>query len=165
MFDFDEQVFTDKWPLNFRHIGFILSAFPEAKIIHLRRDAKATCWSIYRHYFADNANGWAYDFSDLFKFYDAYEDLMKYWHQLYPKKIYDLSYEKLTKNQEKETHQLLDFCSLEWDENCLNFHRNKGAVGTASVTQVRKKMYQGSSDSWKKYKEYLKPLTNHFGVN
>ena len=67
-----EKIITDKWPLNFRHIGFILSAFPEAKIVHLRRDPRAVCWSIYKHYFADRANGWAYDLNDITRFYDAY---------------------------------------------------------------------------------------------
>ena len=63
-----EKIITDKWPLNFRHIGFILSAMPNAKIVHLRRDPRAICFSIYRHYFSDRANGWAYDLDDITKF-------------------------------------------------------------------------------------------------
>tara|TARA_B110000008_G_scaffold278398_1_gene322065 strand:+ start:2312 stop:3988 length:1677 start_codon:yes stop_codon:yes gene_type:complete len=158
----NENIVTDKWPLNFRHIGFILSAFPDAKIIHLKRDPVATCWSIYKHYFADNGNGWAYDFDDLTKFYDAYVDLMEYWHSLYPNKIYDLSYDELTVNQEEETRNLLDYCDLSWDKNCLSFYENKRPVLTASASQVRKKMYKGSSNDWKKYKNYLVSLSKHF---
>ena len=159
----EEKFVTDKWPLNFRHIGFILGAIPNAKVIHIKRDEIATCWSIYRHYFADNANGWAYDFDDLARFYKAYQELMGFWEKLYPKKIHNISYEKLIKNQEDETRKLLKYCELDWDESCLNFHNNKRIVGTASVSQVRKKIYQGSSDEWKKYKKYLKPLLMHFG--
>lgn len=160
-----EKIITDKWPLNFRHIGFILNSLPDAKIVHLKRKPIATCWSIYKNYFSDRANGWAYDLSDIIKFYDAYQDLMNFWHQVYPDRIYDICYEDLTINQHDETRKLLDYCDLEWDENCLNFHQNKRAVETASSTQVRKKMYQGSSNEWKKYKDYLKPLIKHYGKN
>ena len=155
-----EKIITVKWPLNFRNIGFIFSALPEAKIVHVKRDARATCFSIYKHYFSGQGNGWAYDFDDLAKFYELYVDLMDYWKKLYPGKIYDLSYEELTNSQETETRKLLDYCELEWDQNCLNFHENKRDVKTASAIQVRKKMYQGSSENWKKYEEYLKPLVN-----
>ena len=153
-----EKYFTDKWPLNFRNIGFILSAFPDAKIINTQRNPIATCWSIYKYYFSSNGNGWAYSQEDISNFYKLYEDLMKYWHEIYPNKIYDISYEKLTDNQEDETRKLLDYCGLEWDENCMNFHNNKRAVKTASSLQVRKKMYQGSSEAWKDYEDYLQPL-------
>ena len=85
---------------------------------------------------------------------------MNYWHDLYPGKIYDVSYEDLTSNQEKETQKLIDYCDLNWDQNCLSFHKNKRDVKTASSLQVRKKMYQGSSDAWRKYADYLKPLSD-----
>ena len=157
-FNTSENVITDKWPLNFRSIGFILSAIPEAKIIHLKRDARATCWSIYKHYFSDTGNGWAYNFDDLAEFYKLYSEIMRYWHEMFPGKVYDISYEDLTTNQEDETRKLLEYCELEWDQNCLDFHKNKRAVDTASVLQVRQKMYQGSSEAWKEHEEYLQPL-------
>jgi hypothetical protein len=83
---------------------------------------------------------------------------MNYWHTLFPNKIYDICYEDLTTNQEEETRKLLEYCELEWDDNCLNFHTNKRSVNTASSLQVRQKMYQGSSEVWKKYEDYLQPL-------
>ena len=98
------------------------------------------------------------DFEDLAGFYGLYVDIMDYWHQLFPGQIYDICYEDLTTNQEEETRKLLQYCELDWDENCLNFHKNKRAVKTASSIQVREKMYQGSSEAWKKYKAHLKPL-------
>ena len=135
-----------------------MSAFPESKIVHLKRDARATCWSIYKHYFSDEGNRWAYDYQDLARFYKSYVGLMDYWHNLFPGKIYDISYEDLTSDQEKETRNLLRYCDLDWDENCLNFYTNTRAVKTASAVQVRNKMYQGSSDVWRQYSEHLKPL-------
>ena len=155
-----ENIITDKMPLNFQFIGFILSAFPEAKIIHLKRDARATCWSIYKHYFSSKGMGFSYNQNDLASFYHLYTDLMAFWHQKFPDKIYDLCYEDLTTNQEEETRNLLKYCELEWDENCLNFHLTKRAVKTTSAFQVRQKMYQGSSEAWRKYEEYLQPLMN-----
>ena len=153
-----EKIITDKWPLNFQYIGFILKSFPNAKIIHLKRDSMAVCWSIYKHYFSDEGNGWAYNIDDITDFYELYLELMDYWHKLYPDQIYDMCYENLTTDQEKETRKLLKYCELEWDENCLNFHKNMTAVKTTSSMQVRKKMYQGSSEVWKKYEAYLQPL-------
>jgi tetratricopeptide (TPR) repeat protein len=159
-FDFDvpENVITDKLPLNFQYIGFILSAFPEAKIVHLKRDARATCWSNYQCFFINKENGYSYNLDDLTGFYVLYKDLMDFWHELFPDKIYDICYEDLTTNQEEETRRLLQYCELDWDENCLNFHKNKRAVKTASSLQVREKMYQGSSEAWKKHEAYLQPL-------
>jgi tetratricopeptide (TPR) repeat protein len=153
-----ESVITDKLPLNFQYIGFILSAFPDAKIVHLKRDARAICWSNYQCFHLKKENGFSYNLDDLAEFYGLYLEQMNFWHQLYPGKIYDICYEELTINQEEETRKLLQYCELDWDENCLNFHKNPRAVKTASSLQVKQKMYQGSSEAWKKHEAYLKPL-------
>ena len=153
-----ESIITDKMPLNFRFIGFILSAFPDAKIVHLNRDARATCWSIYKYYFKSDGNGYSYNLQDLVSYYCLYDELMKFWHKLYPNQIYDISYEDLTTNQDKETRNLLEYCGLDWDDNCINFHTNKRAVKTTSALQVKEKMYQGSSEVWKKYESHIQPL-------
>ena len=158
-----KNIITDKMPMNFRYIGLILSAFPEAKIIHLKRDARATCWSIYKNYFDSDGIGYSYDQNDLAQYYGLYSDLMSFWHERFPDQIYDICYEDLTTNQEDETRKLLEYCDLDWDEKCLNFHSNKRAVKTASALQVRKKMYQGSSEAWKEYESYIKPLVS--GLN
>ena len=151
-----KNIIVDKMPINFRYIGFILSAIPEAKIIHMSRDPMATCWSVYKYEFRGNA--YSFDQKDIASYYILYRDLMDFWSKLFPEKIYDLCYEDLTINQEKETRNLLKYCDLKWDENCLDFHNNKSAVKTTSSMQVRKKMYQGSSETWKKYEAYLQPL-------
>ena len=157
-FGVKEQVITDKAPLNFRFIGHILSAFPEAKVIHLKRDPVAICWSIYKSNWSGLGNSFSYNMDDLVNYYGLYENLMEFWHQKFPGKIYDLNYEKLTTNQESESKKLIKYCGLTWDKKCLEFHKNTRAVKTASSLQVRQKMYQGSSESWKQYKSDLKPL-------
>ena len=152
-----ENHITDKMPINFRYIGFILSALPEAKIIHVKRDARATCWSNYKHYFS-SGNGFTFNQEDLAQFFKLYSEIMEFWHKLFPNRIYDLSYEKLTENQKSETKKLLKYCDLDWDKNCLEFYNNDRGIKTASASQVRQKMYQGSSEAWKQYEPYIQPL-------
>ena len=153
-----ENFITDKMPSNFLFLGLILSAIPSAKIIHLRRSPMAICWSIFKHNFSGEGNGYAYDLDELAEYYLLYHDLMEFWQKRFPGMIYQLDYEKLTENQEIETRNLLDYCGLDWEQSCLNFHASKRDVKTASQVQVRKKMYQGSSSAWMKYEQQLQPL-------
>ena len=95
---------------------------------------------------------------DLYKFYGLYIEIMDFWHKLFPNKIYDLDYEKLTENQKIETEKLLKYCELDWDKKCLEFHKNDRGIKTASASQVRQTMYQGSSEAWKQFKPYIKNL-------
>ena len=153
-----EKFITDKMPLNFIFLGFILSAIPSAKIIHLKRNPMAVCWSIFKHNFAGDGNGYGYDMDELAEYYLLYHDLMEFWQTRFPDMIYHLDYEELTENQETETRKLLDYCGLDWQQRCLDFHTTKRDVKTASHVQVRKKMYQGSSSAWIKYEQLLQPL-------
>ncbi len=153
-----ERYITDKMPLNFLRIGFIFAATPEAKIIHVKRDARATCWSNFKHYFTRKGTGFAYDLQDVAEYYKMYIDLMAYWHEKFPGRIYDLNYEALTEHQEDETHKLLKYVGLTWEDQCLEFHKTEREVRTASATQVRQKMYQGSSEEWRKYEKHLEPM-------
>lgn len=150
--------FTDKMPGNFQYIGFILNAIPEAKIVHTMRDPMAVGWSIYKQYFVGSGNSYAYDLKDIAHFYHLYLDWMALWGELYGDAIYSINYERLTEHQEEESQKLLAFCGLEWEPQCLEFHKNKRTVQTASQAQVRKGMYQGSSDAWRRFEKHLQPL-------
>jgi tetratricopeptide (TPR) repeat protein len=160
----DASVITDKLPLNFRWIGFILKALPEAKVIHCARDARAVCWSIYRHGFVSPGNDYRYSQENIAEFYHLYQDLMAFWHERFPGRVLDMDYEFLTENQERETRRLLEFSGLDWEDNCLNFRSTKRAVHTASAGQVRREMYQGSSEAWRNYEAHLGPLLDALGV-
>ncbi len=154
----DCPIITDKLPTNFLWINMLLAAFPETKIIHTKRDPIAICWSLFKNYFIAKGLGYSYHVETLAKYYAMYKDMIAYWQNKYPNRIYELNYEKLTENQEEETRKLLEYCGLDFEESCLNFHENKNFVTTASNQQVRKKMYQGSSQEWKKYEEHIQPL-------
>lgn len=158
----DEKKFIiDKMPVNFRLIGFIKLALPNAKIIHCTRSAHDTCLSIYKNYFGKNVMPWAYDQLELSQYYNQYKQLMEHWRELIPDFIYDISYENLVSDQINETKKLIKFCNLTWDENCINFHENKRAVGTASLNQVRQKIYKGSVELWRNYEKTLPQLFNN----
>lgn len=160
----NKRIITDKMPLNFRWIGFILKALPEAKIIHCSRDARAVCWSIFRHGFFTAGNSYQHSLTDIAQFYHMYLDLMAFWHERFPGQILDMDYELLTENQARETRRLLEFTGLDWEDACLDFHKNDRSVQTASAMQVRQKMYQGSSDAWRNYEAHLAPLMEGLGV-
>ena len=151
----NKLLIADKMPLNFRWLGIIQSAIPEAKIIHVERNNKATMWSIYKKYFTSNGNGFAYDLNDIQEYYKMYKELMSFWNSQFLENIYSLNYEKLTENQEQVSKELIKFLNLDWEQECLEFQNNKRLLNTASALQVRKKMYQGSSNEWKSYKHLL----------
>jgi tetratricopeptide (TPR) repeat protein len=153
-----EAFVTDKLPLNFRWIGYICAALPEAKIVHVQRDARATCWSCFKHYFSSRGNGFAHDLRDVARYFSLYTDLMAFWHDRFPGRIYDLSYESLTERQDEETRSLLAHLGLDWEDACLSFHTAERSVQTASATQVRQRLYQGSSDAWRRYEAHLGPM-------
>ena len=142
-------------PHNFLYIPLICSALPEAKIIHMQRNAAATCWSNYKQYFKSKGLGYCYDLQDVVSYYKLYKDLMKLWQSEYSGRIYNLNYERLTTDQENQTRNLIEHLELNWEEVCLSPHKNKRSVRTASSRQVRQKVYQGSSEAWRKYEPYL----------
>ena len=149
------QCVTDKMPHNFLFIPLICAALPEAKIIHVKRDPVATCWSNFKQYFVSTALGYCYDLKDTVEYYKLYLDLMKLWQSQYSNKIYNLNYETLTTDQENETRRLISYLDLTWEDACLYPQENTRIVKTASKQQVRQKVYKGSSEAWRKYEPYL----------
>jgi tetratricopeptide (TPR) repeat protein len=154
---------TDKMPANFRWVGFLKHALPEAKIINQIRDPRAICWSIYRLRFSTVGNGYAYDQVDLANYYNRYKALMAYWEAKYPSYIHNLHYEKFTENQEEGTRALLSHVGLDWEDACIDFHKSDRPVKTASSAQIKKELYKGSSEAWRKYEEFLGPMLNALG--
>ena len=155
--DDSNKVFTDKAPLNFFYIGFIMKFLPNSKFINIIRNPIDNCWSIYKNYFPTKID-FSNDLSDLSKYYRSYQDLMFFWKRLFPNEIYDLRYENLINNTKQEVEKLLKFCSLEWDENCLAHHKNKRVIKTISFNQARRPIYNTSLKSYAGYEKYLTDL-------
>ncbi|MDA9722360.1 sulfotransferase, partial [Luminiphilus sp.] len=160
-----KAIVTDKMPRNFRFLGLIAKTLPEAKILHVKRDPAAVCWANYTRYFSSDALGYCYSLDDILHYHELYKDLMQYWHEAMPNRIYDLDYEALTQCQEEETRKLIDHLGLEWDDACLSPQDNARGIATASNVQVRRKVYQGSSEKWKRYKPYLNGALDHFSAD
>ena len=156
-FQTDKRFITDKAPLNFLWVGFIKIVFPNAKIIHIKRNPKDNCLSLYKNVFDMNIN-WSYDQKDLLNFYLNYQSLMKFWAEKIPNFIYDIQYENLINNPQLETENLLRFCNLNWEDDCLNYFNNKRAIKTVSAPQARKPIYKSSLNSSNNFEIYLKEL-------
>ena len=146
---------TDKMPHNFRAIGLISRALPEAKIIHVKRDAAATCWSSFKQFFAVQGLGYCYDLSDVVKYFELYDNLMQFWRERYADRIYEVNYDQLTFEQESKTRGIIHHLELDWQEACLSPHENSRSVRTASQNQVREKIYRDSSQQWRKFEPFL----------
>ena len=157
-FKYSEEYITDKSPLNFRWIGIIKMMFPDSKIIHCRRDSMDTCFSNFKNSFAQGSLGFSYNLKNLGEYYNLYDDLMDYWNNKYPGEIYNLDYEKLVDDPEIEIRNILNFCNLDWDENCLQHQKNKKIVATASLAQVRSPVYKSSIKKWQNFKDDLVEL-------
>jgi len=155
---------TDKMPLNFKYLGLIATALPEAKIINVQRDPAAVCWSNYAQYFPARSMSYSFNLDDILNYYTLYEDLMKYWRQMFPGRIYDLDYQFLTLSQEEETRKLIGHMELDWEDACLSPQDNTRSVATASNAQVRQKVYKGSSEKWKRYLPFLNGALDHLSV-
>ncbi len=152
-----EPYITDKMPHNFRYVGMISALFPKAKIIHCRRAPLATLFSIFRQHFS-MSHGYASDLKELGEYYLLYQDLMAYWEQLLPARLYNLQYEELVNNPEEEIRKLLSHCGLQFEEECLSFFKNKRSVSTPSASQVRQPIYKTAVEHWQHYEGQLSPL-------
>ncbi|WP_041658568.1 tetratricopeptide repeat-containing sulfotransferase family protein [Asticcacaulis excentricus] len=158
LWDGRSSVTIDKLPHNHDYCGLIRRAFPDALIVHVRREPLDALFGAYRLLFA-HAHKWSYDFEDLATHYDHYRRLMAHWQAVDPA-IIDVSLEGLIANPESEIRRLLSDCGLPFEPACLSPHEVMGAVATASSTQVRKPINAEGIGAWRRYAKGLKPLHN-----
>ncbi len=148
---------TDKMPGNYIHLGLIQLLFPDARIIHCKRNPLDTCLSCYFQDFSQS-HPWIYNLQNTGKVYLEYQRLMQHWKKVLDIPIFDVQYEDLVNNQENVSRQMIDFCGLDWDDACLQFHKNERFIWTASYDQVRQPMYKKSAGRWKNYENYITAL-------
>jgi tetratricopeptide (TPR) repeat protein len=159
----DAKRVIDKMPGNYFWTGVIPFVLPKAKIIHTQRHPLDNCLSLYRIFFPDGMP-WSYDLVNLGKVYKAYYEHMKYWEKnLPPGMMLTLNYEVTVVDFERQARKIIDHVGLEWNDNCLRFYENERNVKTASLSQVRKPIYNTSVGRWKKYEEFLQPLIKELG--
>lgn len=153
----DSPRFVDKLPHNFLMLPLILKAFPNAKIIHLVRGPMDACFASFKQLFAD-AYLHSYDQEEMARHHARYRELMQVWRTRFPGQFYDISYEDTARDIEPNARALIEYLQLPWEDQCLNFHKQKTAVTTASTVQVREPAHTRSIGRWRKYEKQLQPM-------
>jgi tetratricopeptide (TPR) repeat protein len=154
--------FIDKMPNNFRHIGLIHLMLPNARIIDARREPMACCFSNLKQLFA-NGQEFTYSIADIARYYRTYLELMRHWDEVLPGKILRVCHEDVVDDLEANVRRILDFCGLEFEPACVEFHKTERSIRTASSEQVRQPIYREGLDQWKHYEPWLGPLKHALG--
>ena len=154
--------FIDKMPNNFAHVGLIHLVLPNAKIIDVRRNPLACCFSCFKQHFAHGQN-FTYGLENVGRYYRDYTELMAHFDAVLPGRVHRVIYEDLVDNTEVEVRRVLDYCGLPFEDSCLKFFENERPVRTASSEQVRQPIYKGGVDHWQHYAPWLGPLKSALG--
>jgi tetratricopeptide (TPR) repeat protein len=158
----DRPYFIDKMPNNFRHLGLIRLMLPRAKIIDARREPIACCFSNLKQLFAQGQE-FTYGVEDIARYYSTYLELMRHWDGVLPGWVLRVHHEDVVDDLAGNVRRILDFCGLEFEPQCLEFHKTVRSVRTASSEQVRQPIYREGLDQWKKFEPWLGPLKDALG--
>lgn len=148
---------VDKMPTNFQYLGLIALLFPEAPVIHMQRDPRDVCLSMYFQRFG-TAMTFTTDLEELADYYLAYTCFMTYWKEVLDINILNVKYEELVAEPEGVIRRMVAHCGLEWNDSCLAFHSTERDVHTPSYDQVRQPLYSRSAGRWRHYEQDLAPL-------
>ena len=154
--------FIDKMPNNFRHVGLMHLILPNARIIDARRGAMACCFSNFKQLFASGQQ-FTYSFEDIARYYRTYVELMAHWDRVLPGKVLRVQHEELVGDFEPQVRRILDFCGLEFEPGCLEFHKTARRVHTASSEQVRRPINTEGLEQWRRFERWLGPLAAALG--
>jgi tetratricopeptide (TPR) repeat protein len=147
---------VDKMPDNYSLVGWILTLFPNAKIIHTARDPRDVALSCWMTQFGSIR--WACHTEHLVHRIKQYQRIMDHWRKVIPERFIEMNYEDLVANQEIESKRLIEYIGLDWDEDCFKFYESDRLIRTASITQVRQPIYNKSVARWKRYEDYIGDL-------
>src|ERR1700722_10928480 len=154
--------FIDKMPNNFRHLGLIHLILPNAKIIDARREPLACCFSNFKQLFASGQQ-FTYSIDDITRYYRMYVELMAHWDAALPGKILRVDHESVVEDLETNVRRMLEFCGLDYEPACLDFHKTKRSVHTASSEQVRQPIFKDGLDQWRHFEPWLEPFKAALG--
>lgn len=147
----------DKMPENFLYLGAISLIFPNARIIHCRRNPIDTCLSNYFQRF-HYGHAYSYDLGTLAGYYRQYQRLMRHWHEVCDIKIMDIEYESLVDDPDGASRRMVEFIGLPWDDGCLRYYESKRAIASASYDQASLPIYDRSKERWRHYERHIGPL-------
>jgi predicted Zn-dependent protease len=154
--------FIDKLPGNFMHVGLIELLLPHARIIDVRREPMAACFSMFKQLFSGGQE-FTYDFTELGRYWRDYVAIMAHFDTILPGRIYRVSYERLVENTEHVIRGLLEHCGLAFDDACLRFWETQRPIATHSSEQVRKPINRAAANQWRTYETFLVELSAALG--
>jgi tetratricopeptide (TPR) repeat protein len=154
--------FTDKSLINWRFVGAAMAMLPGARVINSRRNAVENCFGCYRQLFV-SGNHFSYDLDEMAAHWLDYDRLSRHWKRVFTQRFFEHTYEDLLTDPEAQVRRLLDFCGLDFDAACLEFHRTRRTVRTASAAQVRQPLQHNVARS-ALYDEHLDRLRDLLGV-
>ena len=157
-----KDTFIDKMPNNFRHLGLIHLILPQAKIIDARREAMACCFSNFKQLYASGQQ-FTYSLQDLGRYYRSYVELMTHWETVLPGKILRVQHADVVADLEGSVRRILEFCGLDFEPGCIEFHRTERQVHSASSEQVRQPIYTEGLEQWRHFEPWLGPLKAALG--
>ena len=158
----NKPFFIDKMPNNFRHIGLIHLMLPNAKIIDVRREPMACCFSNLKQLFAGGQE-FTYSIEDIARYYRSYLELMRHWDAVLPGRILRVLYEDVVEDLEGNVRRILEFCGLEFEPACIEFYNTRRGVRTASSEQVRQPLFRDGLLQWRNFRPWLGPLEDTLG--
>jgi tetratricopeptide (TPR) repeat protein len=150
--------YIDKNPNNFRHLDLISALFPQARIIHCRRDPRDTALSIWSQSFAHPQYGFASEFDDIADFMRGHDRLMRHWQQRLRLPMHRLDYEAMVADPDSTLAALRIFVGLTSVVAPGTAATSATAISTASVWQARQPIYLSSVGRWKNYLPHVPEL-------
>jgi len=150
--------YIDQDPNNFRYLDLIAVLFPQARIIHCRRDHRDTALSIWSQGFARAHYGFANDFDDIADFFEGHDQLMQHWQQSIRLPIHRLDYEAMVADPESTLEKARSFIGLPQIAVRDTTSSSPTAIASASMWQARQPIYRSSVGRWKNYLPYVPEL-------
>ncbi len=158
----DKPFFIDKLPNNWAHVPFIHLILPNATIIDARRHPLSCCFSNFKQHFARGQN-FSYALDDMGRYYADYVRLMAHVDKVLPGRVHRVIYEAMVDDTEAQVRALLAALGLDFEPQCLEFHKTERAVRTASSEQVRRPIFREGTQGWQAFEPWLDPLKAALG--
>lgn len=155
---------TEKQNPNFVLLGPIAKALPQARLLHMRRDAADTCFSNLRTLFTNEA-AYSYDQIEMVDFCKAYHDLMQHWREALPGRVFDIDYDAMVGEPEVQARRIAEHCGFDFRPDMLQVERRSGAVATASSNQVRQGILTNRGGLWRAYERHLGPMMDRLATH
>jgi tetratricopeptide (TPR) repeat protein len=147
---------VDKMPDNVNILGWIHLLFPNARVIHCRRDLRDVALSCWQTCFGSIR--WANDWGQIARRLIDNLRVVEHWKRLERIEWLDFPYESVIGDPEGYARRLIEYLGLEWEPNCLRFHETRRQVRTASLSQVREPIYRTSVAKWRNYEREMAPF-------